>query len=537
MATKVLFPTHFDEESRIWSGKKKAAFYHPNCSAGEVFFMTMRNWPNQVVQINHEGGRKIANTEMCQLATRLALFLKREKMTHEDVVGIIGGTSTYVTPLAVACFFNTTPFHAVNVTKDANVVKGLYEVTRPKIMFCDGSDYERIKEVTKEWSPKCVTLTGRVEGVISIEDLLKPTAEEHFYQPEALAVNGDQTALILCSSGTSGLPKAVALSHKHVIGGVPLAKSTDIILTQAAIDWATGFLSIATSIMGGVPRVIFDGPFNGENFIAMIKKYKITIICLAPWQTYELFNHPLATEEAFSSVRLAFITGGWIASQVLQRGQSLLKRGMILFSYGCTETGAIAANVDHSQNNIDNNVGGLFPGIRVKIVDDQGNSLPHNQTGEVLIDIGSKWSGYVGNPEDTNSTLQNGWINLGDLGYFDNDNNLFLVDRKKDLLKYKSCHYWPNELEQIISELPEVLHVCVAGIKDPRYGDAAGALVIKKPGTEITEKEIIDHVAKRVVVDYKQLHSGVQFVDALPQNTNGKIMRSLARQIFESRAF
>jgi len=119
---------------------------------------------------------------MRQLATRLALFFKKEKLTHKDVVGIIGSTSTYVTPVAMACFFNTTPFHAVNVTKDAQVVKNLYALTKPKIMFCDGSDYERIKEVTKEWAPKLITLTGFVEGAINIEDLLKPTKEEHFYQ-------------------------------------------------------------------------------------------------------------------------------------------------------------------------------------------------------------------------------------------------------------------------------------------------------------------------------------------------------------------
>lgn len=124
----------------------------------------------------------MTNAELRQLATRLALFLKKEKMTHTDVVGIIGATSTYVAPLAVACFFNTTPFHAVNVTRDAKVVKGLYDVTKPKIMFCDASDYDRIKEVTKEWAPKLVTLTGSVDGVLSIEELLKPTAEEHFYQ-------------------------------------------------------------------------------------------------------------------------------------------------------------------------------------------------------------------------------------------------------------------------------------------------------------------------------------------------------------------
>ncbi|KAH8297083.1 hypothetical protein KR044_004690, partial [Drosophila immigrans] len=535
MATRALYPTTYDEESRIWSGISKSPFFDPDCSAGLVFFHAMKNWPNQTVLINHEDGRKVTNAEMRQLATRLALFLKKEKLTHNDVVGIIGVTSTYLAPLVAACFFNTTPFHSVAVDKEPSVIKGLYTLTKPKIMFCDGSDYERIKEVTKEWAPKFVTLTGRVGGVPSIEDLLKPTVEEHFYQPSGLAVNGDQTALILCSSGTSGPPKAVALSHKHVKKIAPFCNSSDIMLTNATLDWATGFIGMAISMMYGVQKVIFERPFDAEEFISMVKKYNATILVLPPWQTYELFNHPLATEEAFSKVRVIFITGGSISTKILQRGQSLMKQCLIVSSYGTTETGAITANIDHSHNNSVNNVGRVSPGMRIKIVDDKGNALPHNKVGEVLINIGSKWMGYVGNPADTEDTLQNGWINLGDLGYFDDDNNLILVDRKKDLLKYKSIHYWPSEIEQIIAELPEVFNVCIVGIDDPRYGDAAGALVVKTPGAAITEQQIIDHVAKRVVVDYKQLHSGVKFVDTLPMNANGKVMRVLAKQLFLSR--
>ncbi|TDG38347.1 hypothetical protein AWZ03_015231, partial [Drosophila navojoa] len=150
------------------------------------------------------------------------------------------------------------------------------------------------------------------------------------------------------------------------------------------------------------------------------------------------------------------------------------------------------------------------------------------------IDIGVAWQGYVANPEDTASTLRDGWIDLGDLGYFDDDNNLFLVDRKKDVLKYKSKDFWPNEIEQIIAELPEVENVCIVGVRNTNYTDAAGALVIKKPGAEISKEKIIEHVAKRVVVEYKQLNAGVQFVDSLPMNNNGKVVRNLARKLFES---
>jgi len=166
-------------------------------------------------------------------------------------------------------------------------------------------------------------------------------------------------------------------------------------------------------------------------------------------------------------------------------------------------------------------------------VDEEGNALGHNQIGEVLIDNGVKWQGYIGNPEETAKTKEGCWIKLGDIGYFDENNYLYLTDRKKDVLKYKSKDYSPNEIEQIIAELPEIKDVCVVGVRNVGRSDAAGALVIKKPGSDITKEKIMEHVAKRVVVEYKQLNAGVQFVDTIPLNNNGKVLKNAAREIFE----
>lgn len=117
-----------------------------------------------------------------QWGIRLALYLTREKLTQDDVVGIIGRSSKFIDPLVLGCFLHATPFHAVNATRDAKTVSNLFAVTKPKIIFCDSDDYERIKEITKEYSPKIVTLTGRVPDVPYIEDLLVPSPQEAFFQ-------------------------------------------------------------------------------------------------------------------------------------------------------------------------------------------------------------------------------------------------------------------------------------------------------------------------------------------------------------------
>ncbi|XP_017864683.1 PREDICTED: probable 4-coumarate--CoA ligase 3 [Drosophila arizonae] len=533
MTAKALFPTLYDEKTKVWSGLPLRKLYDANCSVGERIYNSVKSYPTNVVQISNMDERVVTFGEVHVWAARLALYLKSEGLTHKDVVGIIGNASTFTSSLVVGCLFNATPFHAVAYTymKEPQVIQDLYETTKPKIMFCDGKDYEIMKEVTKAWNPKYVTLTGRVEGVPYIEDLLKPHPMERFYQPLPLATDGNQIAAILCSSGTSGKPKSVAISHRQLNKVEAIGNCTDVILTSATLDWMTGLMLMMLCFFYGSSQVIFNEPFNGDSFIRMIEKYKVTLIVMAPWQGFEVYTSPLATEQSLSSVRMSIVVGGWLSMKILQRGQELMKNAHIVFAYGATETGTIALNIDQS---LASSVGKLPPGVRIKIIDDEGNSLGPNQVGQILIDIGVTWQGYVANPEDTASTFRDGWIDLGDLGYFDDDNNLFLVDRKKDVLKYKSKDFWPNEIEQIITELPDVENVCVVGVRNTNYTDAAGALVIKKPGAEISKEKIIEHVAKRVVVEYKQLNAGVQFVDSLPMNNNGKVVRNLARKQFES---
>ncbi|KAH8269528.1 hypothetical protein KR018_005826, partial [Drosophila ironensis] len=532
MPTKAIFPTFYDKETNIWSGPPRPALYDYNASAGYIIYNSLKCWPDNVIQISDDDGSVLTNADMLAYATRIALYLKSEGLTHEDRVGLIAKSSTFVIPLAAGCFFNATPFHAVNYSREPAVVKGLFSVTKPKIMFIDGPDYERIKEITKEWSPKIITLTGRVEGVTSIEDLVKPHPAEKIYVPVPLVNGGDQIAVILCSSGTAGLPKAVALSHRHVASTNSLALSPDVAYTSATIDWMTGFSVTIMNLMCGFTRIISSKPFSAAGTMEILTKYKVTCLAMAPWQAYELYTSPLAVPEKLQSLKISFVIGGWISLQLLRRAQELMPKALIMFSYGTTETAVVTINVDHR---LECSVGRLAPGMRIKILDENRQPLPANKTGEILIDIGLKWEGYLANPEDTAATLQDGWINLGDLGYFDDDNNLYLVDRKKDLLKYKSKHYWPNEIEQVIAELPEVEHVCVVGARDARYGDAAGALIIKREGAEISAQKIIDYVAQKLVVDYKHLNAGVIFVDKFPKNANGKVMRSQARDIFEEK--
>ncbi|XP_034111579.1 uncharacterized protein LOC117572671 [Drosophila albomicans] len=525
-------PTTYNEKDNIWSGAKRNSIFNYDTSVGKIIFNTMRNWPKNVCQINDVDGVSLTNGQAITWAIRIAQYLKKRGLNHKDVIGISAKNTTYVLPLGIACLMNSTPFHAVNPMLDEETIKYVFELTKPMVIFCDGHEYEKIHSATRGWHPEIFTMVDHIEGVPKIETLLDATNTEMLYQPELLKNGGDQTVAILCSSGTTGLPKAVCLSNSILIQDSMLVTSESIIYTSSSLDWITGLWAFIFSTVFGCTRIITNKPFSPEYFVELVKKYKINYAVVPPRHLSALITCPEATTEALSPIRMLNYGGGLVTLTTLQRAQEICKTAMFNSGYGMTEVGAITGNIGISNNN---SAGRLMPGIKIRIVDEEGKSLSYKQVGEIYVHTGQAWNGYYGNPVETRRMQDfEGWFHTGDLGYFDEQNFLYIVDRKKEILKYQGLHYWPTEIETVIAELPQVQDVCVVGIYDERQGDAAGALIVKRKGYEINEKAIIDHVAKRLTGVQKQLHAGVRFTDKLPANFNGKTIRKAARDVFVS---
>ncbi|KAH8371970.1 hypothetical protein KR093_009555, partial [Drosophila rubida] len=525
-------PTTYNEKDKTWSGAKRSSIFNYDTSVGKIILNTMRNWPKNVCQINDADGVSVTNEQAITWAIRIAQYLKHRGLNHKDVIGISAKNTTYVMPLGIACLMNTTPFHAVNPMLDEETIKYVFELTKPMIIFCDGHEFEKIRSATRGWHPEIFTLVDHIEGVPKIETLLDPTDTERLYQPEVLKNGGDQTVAILCSSGTTGLPKAVCLSNSILIQDSMLVNSESIIFISSSLDWITGLWAFIFSTVFGSTRIITNRPFSAEYFVQLVKKYKINYAVVPPRHLSALITCPEATTEALSPIRMLNYGGGLVTLTTLQRAQEICKTAMFNSGYGMTEVGAISGNVGISNNN---SAGRLMPGIKMRIVDEDGKSLTYKQVGEIYVHTGQAWNGYYGNPVETRRMQDfEGWFHTGDLGYFDEQNFLYIVDRKKEILKYQGLHYWPTEIETVIAELPQVQDVCVVGVYDERQGDAAGALIVKRKGCEINEKAIVEHVAKRLTGMQKQLHAGVRFTDKLPANFNGKTLRKTARDVFVS---
>jgi len=174
-------------------------------------------------------------------------------------------------------------------------------------------------------------------------------------------------------------------------------------------------------------------------------------------------------------------------------------------------------------------VGQIAPNMQCKIVDiDTGKELPNGKSGEVCVRGDSIMKGYLNRPNATAETIKDGWLHTGDVGYHDEDGHLYIIDRLKELIKYKGFQVPPAELESLLLTHPAIADVAVVGIPDELAGELPCAFVILKDGHKATGKEIQDFV-KSNTVHYKQLRGGVKFVKEIPKNPTGKILRRMLK--------
>ncbi|TDG38668.1 hypothetical protein AWZ03_014911, partial [Drosophila navojoa] len=152
--------------------------YDYDTSAGRIIFNTMKNWPKNVIQISDTDGVTVTCEQALTWAIRIAQFFKKRGLDHTSVIGIAAANTTYVMPLGVACLFNATPFHAISPLFDEETIKFMFAISKPKLIFCDKEQYDKIVEATKGWSPEVYTISEPMEGKPSIQSLLEPTTTE-----------------------------------------------------------------------------------------------------------------------------------------------------------------------------------------------------------------------------------------------------------------------------------------------------------------------------------------------------------------------
>lgn len=357
--------------------------------------------------------------------------------------------------------------------------------------------------------------------------------------PETTAVD---LAWVLFTSGTTGTPKGALLTHRSMVAaatntalGRPVAPD-DVYLLAFALCHVAGY-NLLIMHMHGRP-VVLVRRFDADEFIDLTTTHRVSNTSLAPTMVSALLEHPGATPAALGSLRQIAYGSAAIPAEVLRRAMDRWRCDFAQ-GYGMTELGGNAVflgGAEHrrglgAEPHLLRAAGRPGPLAAVRVVDPDATTLadlPVGTTGEIVVHGPQVFAGYWEDPAATGATLVDGWLRTGDLGHLDPDGLLTIVDRKKDIIVSGGENVASREVEEVLHRHPGVLEVAVVGVPDAHWGEVVCAAVVARADVAIDAAQVID-VSRQHLASYKKPRH-VVFVDTLPRNTSGKVMKHVLRE-------
>ena len=342
-------------------------------------------------------------------------------------------------------------------------------------------------------------------------------------------------AILLFSGGTTGVPKAVLAAHRsllisamqlHAYGHTVLSDWDDRITLVMPMFHVYGNMAMNTSLVARWPMVIVPDPRDLDDLIATLRKERPAVLHGVPTLFNALINHPdvLSGKVDFKSIKVCYSAAAPLLKETKERFEKLTN-GRLLDAYAMTETVLAAVVCQVHGENKDGSTGLPLPDVELRIVDLETGleNLPAGTPGEIAIRAPQIMEGYWKRPKETAQMIRDGWVFTGDIGHLDQDGFLFLIDRKKDLIKPSGFQVWPREVEEVIARHPAVQDVCVGGVPDEKQGEAVKAWIVLKPGEQV-EIEVLRAFCREKLSGYK-VPRQIEFRTSLPKTMVGKHLR------------
>lgn len=407
----------------------------------------------------------------------------------------------------------------------------------PRLLFVEPKYLPTIRQIRAEIPSveQIVVLGGEAEDALPYEALLATgAATEPMRRP-----NEDQLCWLLYTSGTTGLPKGAMLSHRNIMAAV----TNSMCSWEAAPDEVCLFAFPLFHVAGYVMPmyhlrtypVVLLRSFDIETLLANVERYGVTSTAMAPTMIAMLLEDPFAERYNLSTLRRLGYGASAMPAEVLRRARARLPGVAFSTGFGMTE---LSGNVmflspaDHERAaelglDILRSVGRQMPLARVRVVDNEGHDVNPGETGEIVVKGDQVLMGYWRNPEaTTGSFFDSGWFRSGDVGRWDEDGYLYIVDRKKDMILTGGENVYPREVEEVLYQHPAVVEAAVIGAPDPKWGEKVVAVVCIR--TEATAEELIAFCRERIASYKKPRH--VVFIEALPKNASGKVLKRELRE-------
>jgi long-chain acyl-CoA synthetase len=473
------------------------------------------------------GARPVPYREVDERVTRLASALCHLGLKTGDRVGMLLPSSAEAIEVMFAAMRAGLVIVPLNVRLRPEEHAAIAADAGCSVLIHDGQFPATVTALRDKVTT--VAVGEAAAGDWRYEDLLASGADHLDFQP-----GPDDLAWLFYTSGTTGRPKGVMLTHRNLLTMVSInlvdlntPQPTDVLLHALPISFAGGFFMLH-HVARAVTHV-FLPRFDPSSFFQAVERHRVTTTALVPTMISMLVRFPERQGRDLSSLRTIFYGGAPLHAERLR--EALEAFGPVfLQSYGLGEaplTVTVLGKDEHHGPQAQS-AGRAVTMVSLRIQDDDWNPLPVGATGEIAVRSDLIMRGYWNLPDATADVLKDGWFRTGDIGHLDESGYLFISDRKKDLIKSGGASVSPREVEEVVHLHPSVQEVAVIGVPDETWGEAVKALVVLKSGAQASEDELISFCKERLA-SFKKPRS-VEFVTDLPRGATNKILRRTLRE-------
>jgi long-chain acyl-CoA synthetase len=477
--------------------------------------------------------RRFTNVECYADACRLAEVLRAHGIQAGDHVVVMMSNSPDVTAAFTAIWKIGAVMIPITPMWNAREARYVLEDSRAKAAITSPALTARLLEASAglpEFKRLLVMGATTAGGAIDI------TPEVNSATPFLPLVDrsGDDLAMLLYTSGTTGNPKGVMLSHENLIFIADACYQNSASLGQVRgmqvlpLSHIYGVLMMNIGArLGSSSRILTH--FDAGKVLATIEELRVQRLSLVPTMLTLLINHPDREKYDVSSLEGVSSGGAPLSEATRQEFEGLFKCRVVQ-GYGLSESaGALTGYPPEDLYRV-GSVGPALPGIEICVMDEANNILPPGATGEICSRGKHVMQGYLNKPEATREAVLDGWLHTGDIGHLDADGYVFITDRKKDLVIKGGENISPREIEEGIYAHPAIAEAAVFGVPDEVYGENLVATVVLRVGQTMTAEDLLNHLSQ-YVTKFK-LPAQIVFREALPKGPSGKILKRVLRDEF-----
>lgn len=513
---------------------------------GELLLRMIKTHEDNVIQVCGETGKELTADVLLKRTIKLSKWLTHEGITVGDNISINSENRTEFCIVPVASWFSGATIAPLNPDYTPRELKHVLNLSKPKIIFCSNRTINKMVSILPEhpYIRKLINFDDDPVHnlkVFKFSDLVRDAENEEIDDDfETVPLDPKTTvATILCSSGTTGMPKGVMATHDNYNAVIDIARAymgdiadnedpRDAMIGLMPFFHAFGFMLMFLNLVRGKTIIILD-KFKPKVFLNAIVKYKVTRMILPPPLLLFLLKNPLVKNYDLSCIKE--IRSG--AAPMGEEMEKELKNRFNVFNvsqaFGMTET-TLGVLITPPGKSKPGSCGTVAPGMMAKVINEAGVPQGPYSNGEICVKGPMIMKGYAGDPKATNLIIdKDGWLHTGDVAYYDNEGYFYIVDRIKELIKYKAFQVAPAELEQLLITHPAVEDAAVVGLPHEEAGELPLAFVVKKAGKNVTESEI-EQLVRDNMSAQKWLRGGVIFLNEIPRTATGKILRRVLKQ-------